>query len=374
MLTEGRPRMLFEKGFINSLELQNRIIRSATWDGLATSDGKCTAAMIQLFERLASGGAGLIMTGFACVHASGKPFPYSLQVDSDECVDSLSRLTERVHSLGGKIGIQLSHGGSYSRPRLIGKERLRVPSLPEKAQRLELYQVMSRNDVQEMVSAFTLAAIRAKTAGFDLVQIQAGHGYLINQFLSRATNRRTDEYGGVLKNRARILYEIYEGMRGALGNEFPITVKINASDLSPHGITFEESIEVVRELRGRKIDAVEVSGGQQEDAATSPIRTGITERNDEGYFTHYAERMKTLFNNIPVIAVGGIRSYEHAAEIIKSSKADFVALSRPLIREPDLPKRWHEGDRGKTSCISCNQCFTPGLQGKGVQCMLEVST
>jgi 2,4-dienoyl-CoA reductase-like NADH-dependent reductase (Old Yellow Enzyme family) len=365
-------RMLFEKGFINSLELQNRIIRSATWDGMATRDGKCTEAMIQ-FEKLVTGGVGLIMSGFACVHASGKPFPYSLSVDSDECIDSLSRLTERVHSLGGKIGIQLSHGGSYSRPRLIGKERLKVPSLPEKAKRLELYQVMSLNDIQDMVSAFTMAAIRSKTAGIDLVQIQAGHGYLISQFLSPATNKRTDDYGGVLNNRARIVYEIYENVRNALGNSFPITVKINASDLTANGLIYEESIEIVRELRARKIDAVEVSGGQQEDTVTSPIRTGIVECSDEGYFTHYARCIKSLFNDIPVIAVGGIRSYDNAAEIIRSSTADFVAISRPLICEPGLPKRWYEGDRKKPACVSCNKCFMPGLQGKGIQCMLGAS-
>lgn len=367
---KGNLLMLFEKGFINSLELQNRIIRSATWDGMATSDGKCTDAMVRLFERLTSGGAGLIMTGFSYVHASGKPFPYSLAVDSNECIASLCRLTERVHSLGGKIGLQLSHGGSYSRPRLIGKERLQVPSLPETAKRLELYHVMSLNDIQDLVSYFTMAAIRAKKAGIDLVQIQAGHGYLISQFLSPATNKRTDDYGGVLNNRARIIYEIYEKMRSALGSDFPITVKINASDFSPGGLTFEESIEIVRELRRRKIDAVEVSGGQQEDAATSPIRTGLAASDDEGYFTHYARRIKALFRDIPVIAVGGIRSYEKAAEIIRSSTADFVALSRPLICEPDLPRRWHEGDRKKPACVSCNKCFMPGLQGKGIQCML----
>lgn len=364
--------MIFQCNTINSLQLENRIIRSATWDGLANKEGDCTEAMIRLFENLAKGGVGLIMTGFASVHPSGKVLPFMLSIDSDQCIDSLTRLTKRIHEIGGKTGIQLSHGGLYSRPTLIRGERIRVPSMPTRILRKELYQQMTKQDIQEMTLSFARAAARAKGAGFDLVQIQAGHGYLINQFLSPSANKRTDEYGGSLHNRGRFLTEIYQKMRREVGRDFPITVKLNASDMVKGGVTLEESIEIVSHLSVMGIDAIEVSGGQQEDQSNSPVRAHIS-HSDEGYFVPLSQQIKTRVKEIPLIIVGGIRTSTMAREILAGKSADYIAMSRPFICEADLANQWLRGNRERAQCVSCNQCFRPGLYGRGVHCALKES-
>jgi 2,4-dienoyl-CoA reductase-like NADH-dependent reductase (Old Yellow Enzyme family) len=360
--------MLAEPMQLKSLTLGNRMVRSATWEGLAAKDGTCTAGLAEHLGALVTGGAGLIITGFAFVHTSGKVLPYMMGIEDDSRIAGLRGLTEHIHGLGGRIAVQISHGGGESRPELIGDHWVHVPSLPERGRRPKLEMAMTDMDIAEMVACFGRAAFRARESGFDALQIQGGHGYLISQFLSPMTNRRTDRYGGSLENRARFLFEVYEATRGAVGESFSILAKMNADDFMTGGLGFEEALWVMKELARMGIDAIEVSGGVSSSPESGPVRKGIRPGDREAYFASFAHSVRQEIAPVPVIAVGGIRSFPVAEGLLASGAADMVALSRPLICEPDLPNRWLNGDMAISSCVSCNRCFLAGLGGKGIAC------
>jgi 2,4-dienoyl-CoA reductase-like NADH-dependent reductase (Old Yellow Enzyme family) len=355
-------------GQIGSIEIKNRLIRSATWEGLATKEGRCTEALCRLWESLVLGEVGLVITGFCYVHPSGKTTPYMLGIDSDEQIPGLQEICKRIHRLGGKIGMQLSHGGLYARPELIGNETIKAVSVESRQKRRKLQASMSIEEIRELVHSFGQAAGRAKHAGFDLVQLQAGHGYLISQFLSPQTNRRTDRYGGEIQNRARFLLEVYEECKGCVGSDFPIIAKINCSDCLAGGLEVEDSIWVANELRSRGIDALEVSGGVH-GAENGPIRKDVGKEKEEGYFSTHARMFKDKLGTVPIVAVGGIRTIERASSLLDANGADFIALSRPFICEPSLAKRWHGGDHTRSKCVSCSRCFMEGLKGAGIRCV-----
>lgn len=353
---------------LKSLRLKNRIVRSSTWEGLASKDGAATAGLTELLATLVSGGAGLVITGFAYVHASGRVLPYMLGIESDGRIEGLRELTGVIHGRGGNIAIQISHGGFESRPELIGDTSFKVPSVLEGMKRAKLEAEMSRSDIAQMVESFAGAAKRAKAADFDAVQIQASHGYLISQFLSPLSNRRTDDYGGAVQNRARFLFEICESVRRAVGDAFPVLVKMNASDCVEGGLGVDDALWIMKELARMGVDAIEVSGGVASSADQGPSRKNIRAGQGEAYFASFAKTVREAVSPVPVMAVGGIRSFETASNLLASGAADLVALSRPLICEPGLPNRWLGGDRAASACISCSRCFFPGLHGKGIAC------
>jgi 2,4-dienoyl-CoA reductase-like NADH-dependent reductase (Old Yellow Enzyme family) len=228
---------------------------------------------------------------------------------------------------------------------------------------------MSKSDIEEAINAFRNAAVRAKKAGFDGVQIHAAHGWLLSQFLSPFFNKRTDEYGGSLKNRARIVIEIAQRVREATGDNFAVLVKINSDDFLPGGFNTDEMLEVSVMLENAGVDAIEISGGTigallsgNADASFSPVS------REDIYYAEAAKRLKEKIN-IPVILVGGIRSFETADKLVNNGIADYISLCRPLIREPDLIKKWKSGNLKKSDCISDSACFQPGMEGKGVHCV-----
>jgi 2,4-dienoyl-CoA reductase-like NADH-dependent reductase (Old Yellow Enzyme family) len=212
---------------------------------------------------------------------------------------------------------------------------------------------MTRDDINAVAAAFGSAALRCKEAGADGVQIHAAHGYLITQFLSPYYNKRTDEYGGGIKNRARFLLEVYDAIRANVGASYPVLVKINYTDLAEPGISPDEAVQVCKELSARGIDGIEVSGGIGLNSKTSPSQRGFAE---EGFFAANAARVASQVS-CPVIAVGGFRTPEKIEEWLNKGNFEAAALSRPLIREPALANRWKNGDVSKASCISCSKCF-----------------
>ncbi len=353
---------------LKSLAVSNRIVRSATWEGLAAKDGAPTAALAAFLGRLVAGGAGLVITGFAFVHPSGRVAPQMLGVESEQRVGDLRRLAEALHHTGGKIAVQLSHGGAEAKPTLTRGCPLMAPSVLEGMKYRRLVVEMTPGDVAGMVAAFAAAAHRVRTSGFDAVQIQASHGYLLSQFLSPRTNRRTDAYGGSIRNRSRFLFEVFEAVRGRVGNDFPVMVKVNASDFVDGGLEFKDALWVMTELARLGADAVEVSGGVAASGDKGPMRTNIRAGVHEAYLAPFAKKVREVVAGVPVITVGGIRSYEVAAKLLESA-ADMVALSRPLICEPDLPNRWLNGEAIDSACISCNRCFLSGFKKGGVACL-----
>jgi 2,4-dienoyl-CoA reductase-like NADH-dependent reductase (Old Yellow Enzyme family) len=359
---------LFDTTRINALSLPNRFIRSATWTGLAAADGACTPRLLDLMVELVRGSVGLIVTGHAYVCSDGQATPRQLGIDRDKLFEGLRRMTGAVQQEGGRIFIQLAHGGLRADPQLTGMQPAGPDffrDIPNGAGRR-----MTVEDIEGVVEAFAAAALRAKSAGFDGVQIHAAHGYLLNQFLSPAFNRRSDEYGGSVENRSRIVLQVYQGIRRAVGDNYPVFVKLNTEDFLSDGLTVEDSLQTGIMLDRAGVNAVELSGGTQFSGKFSPFRKEITFEREQAYFRKAARTFKKRIK-APVILVGGIRSYLLAERLVDEGYADYIALSRPLIREPGLVARWQSGDLRKATCISCNGCLGAARSERGIFCVLE---
>jgi 2,4-dienoyl-CoA reductase-like NADH-dependent reductase (Old Yellow Enzyme family) len=366
---EVQVSKLFQETRIRGMRLSNRFVRSATWEGMAADDGAVTPALRELVSGLAQGGVGLIVTSHAYVRPEGQAGVWQLGIYEDTLVDGLRQMSRDVHERRGRIVCQLAHAGFFANRKLTGRPVLAPTSVVEafgKSPRQE----MTISDIQETVGAFGEAARRAKEAEFDGVQIHAAHGYLLSQFLSPAFNKRTDRYGGSAENRARALLEVYGSVRRAVGSDFPVLVKMNSADFVEGGLELQDSLVFGSLLESEGIDAIELSGGTVVSGKLSPSRTGITSTDREGYFREAGKAFKSKLK-VPLILVGGIRSLETAEDLVETGCADYISMSRPFIREPDLIKRWQSGDRGKARCISDNQCFGPAVSGDGIYCVVE---
>ena len=214
---------------------------------------------------------------------------------------------------------------------------------------------VNQEDIRFLQHAFADAALRAKRAGFDGVQIHAAHGYVLSKFLNPYYNRRSDEYGGTIENRARMLLETYAAIRAKVGPEYPVLVKINCSDFMDQGMTFAESRYVCKRLVELGISAIEVSGGSFSSRPNEgPVR--IIKKEQGPYFKQYAVEIAHEVD-VPVILVGGNRDFRSMEEILNQTEIEYFSLSRPLICESDLINRWQSGDMKPARCISCNKCL-----------------
>ena len=359
---------LFENSSINGLDLPNRFVRSATWEGMAADDGACTPKLTDCMTDLAKGGVGLIITSHAYVSPEGQAALWQLGVHNDDMVPGLENMAKIVHENGGKIVMQLAHAGFFANAKQTGQ----TPMAPSnaagfaKSPRKE----MTVEDIRRIVKSYGAAAKRAQKAGFDGVQIHAAHGYLLSQFLSPAFNRRNDEYGGEIRQRARAVLEVLREIRQAVGREYPVLVKMNCRDFIENGLVLEDSLEVAAMLVSEGIDAIELSGGILVGGKLSPSRMGIKFEENEAYFQENAAAFKKKVT-VPLILVGGNRSYQVAERLINEGIADYVSMSRPFIREPDLINRWKAGDLRRATCVSDNMCFRPAMKGHGVYCLTE---
>lgn len=357
---------LFEKTTINGMVLENRFVRSATWEGMATDDGAVTPRLIDCMVNLAKGGVGLIISGHAYVHQAGQAGPWQLGAYGDHLVPGLSDMADAVHQSGGRIVLQMAHAGFFANAKLIGRTPFAVSCVDglAKSPREEL----SEAGIEEIVAAFGAAAARAKTAGFDGVQIHAAHGYLLSQFVSPLFNQRRDAFGGSVENRARALIAIVDAVQNAVGPEYPVMVKMNCGDFVEGGLGLDDAVEVAKMLVAAGIDAIEVSGGVLTGGKLSPSRMGIHRPEKEAYFQQEARAIKEA-TGVPLILVGGNRSLDVAEKLVNEGTADYISMSRPLIREPGLINRWKSGDRSPAACLSDNQCFGPAMAGEGIYCV-----
>ena len=360
---------LFESTSINNMVLANRFIRSATWEGMASDDGSTTPKLIELSAQLAQGGVGLIITGHAYVSREGQAGPWQLGVCSDGHIPGLSEMTKTIHAIGGKIAMQIAHAGVLAASRLSGLDPI-GPSVTETASG-PVGREMTRDDIEAVTEAFARAAIRARKAGFDAVQIHAAHGYLLSQFLSPFFNKRKDEYGGGLENRARLVVQVFKAIRKAVGPDFPVFIKLNSEDFLPSGLTVEDMLQAAAMLEKNGIDAIEMSGGTFLSGKNYPSRRGKPgPAEPEAYYETTARRYKEKIRT-PLMLVGGIRTFETAEKLVTEGVADYISLSRPLIREPNLVNRWKSGDRRPAICLSDSLCFKPTLEGQGISCVVE---
>lgn len=359
---------LFDKVEINGMEVRNRLVRSATWEGMCDDDGRPSEKLASYYRELARGGVGLVVSGYAYVQPEGKQMPGKMGVYTDAFIPELKGLAKAVHEEGGALCVQLVHAGGQTTQKAIGRTPL-APSAIEAAQYQGVTPVeMTAKDMADTVDAFAQAARRCREAGADAVQLHAAHGYLICQFLSPLTNHRTDEYGGSIENRGRFMREVCDSVRKAVGPDYPVLVKLNGSDNVEGGLSAEDALEAARMLDEAGVDAIEVSGGTPGSGDLGPVRAKINRPEREAYNLALALGIKAHVR-CPVISVGGYRSIEKVREALEG--IDMVALSRPLIREPGLPLRWAGPDTSPARCISCNKCFLPGIKEGGIYCVVE---
>jgi len=363
---------LFESTWIKSLGLANRSVRSATWSGVADERGYVTDRAVDFYRQLGSGEIGVIVTGYQYVTTNSRHQRHMIGNCEEAQVEGLSRLATAVHAEGGKIIAQIVHAGARANKDLFSEgDELWGPSAIPDAVSGNLPIEVTHKHIVQLVEAYAAAATRALKAGFDGVQLHGAHGFGINQFLSAACNKRTDAYGGSIDKRYRFLGEVLESMRGAVGKDFPVLIKLSGHDFVEGGLVPEESAQVARRLAEDGIDAIEISAGSaasHEDKR--PIRTGILKEDDEAYLADIAAFIKDSVT-APVITVGGIRSLPTIDRILRERKADYVAMARPFIREPHLIRRWKRGDKAKSHCISCGGCFETGFKGLGISCKVE---
>jgi len=336
---------LFEKTTIGGIEVRNRVMRSATATFMADEKGYVTPRVKEVYKQLSEGEIGLIIfedTGVGELTLESK----HLMIGNDSYIEGYKEIVDQIHTDGGKTIIQLSHSGILRK----GEEMVNVTDGFDE-------NLITQEDISEIVELYGKAALRAKKAGFDGVQIHAAHGYFLTKFLSPFFNRRNDEYGGSVEKRARVVVEILNNIKAKCGAEYPVFLKLNSSDFmkeeNTNTLTEAKQIAILLDKAG--IDVIEVSGGVA-GGVYGPARNKIFKKENEAYHKENAIEIAKIVS-VPVIVVGGFRSLEVAEEILEEQNVEALSLSRPLVREPHLVKRWKAGDRSKALCVSCNACF-----------------
>lgn len=346
--------LLLEPAVIGNIEVRNRFIRSATYYGLANEDGTIGEPSINLIKMLAENEVGLIVTGNTYVHKSGQRFPNANCIHTDDHIPGFKKMAGAVHEAGGRVVMQIGHNGAQAKMAAQSGEDYFAVSLTDKMPEFgRTPKEMDEEDIAGLIEAFAQAARRAQEAGFDGVQIHGAHGYLVNQFLSPLTNRRSDRWGGAIENRMRFAVEVARSIKKETGDDFPLMIKLGCRDYQVDGTgqTAEEGALTAKALAEKGVCLVELSYGVMDPRLRRMIM-GITSPDKEGVFIPEAREVRDV-TEIPIALVAGFRSLPVMEEVVQSGVADFISLSRPLIREPDLIKRWKQGDTRPADCISC---------------------
>ena len=329
-------KKVFEPVELNHMRLKNRLVRSATWEGLVRPDGGLPEETYAIYEELAKGGMGGIITGFTSVALNDFYFGGMMRLCDDALIPQYKRLVDLIHKENCPAIAQLALG-AYYRPAKDGRFMQAEPD------------DMTVEEIRRVESQFIDAARRAREAGFDGVQLHVAHFFFLSRFVSPAVNHREDEYGGSTSNRARIVLEILAGIR-AIAPDLHITAKINSSDFTYGGLDNDESLEFCKLLALGGIDSIEVSGN-----GTSV--SGIKAHVNEGYFLPFAARLAEEVD-VPVMLVGGLRALDTMEAVLIQTKIELISLSRPLLCEPDLPNKMQADPKAVSRCVSCNRCYS----------------
>jgi 2,4-dienoyl-CoA reductase-like NADH-dependent reductase (Old Yellow Enzyme family)/thioredoxin reductase len=344
---------LFRPGNIGKLNLNNRLIMAAMGNALADENGFVTEAMLEYYRARARGGVGMVITQFVSI-TPGDAIPYNLRLHDDIFIPGMSNLVDQIHRQGAKVCIQLMHPGMLllMLKSIPDHQKILVPSLMPLLPKERHYQELSSTDIENCVQDFILAAKRAKECGADAIELHACHGCLLSTFLSPAVNRRTDLYGGSTEKRARLVERIVVGIKATAGREFPLIVRINGDDGISGGVSPDEVLRYVDILGGAGADAISISSGI-EYWSTLMAPSYLT---GQGVIIPIAQEVKKR-THLPVIVAGKITP-ALAERTIGSGKADFVALGRPLLADPELPNKLSQGRLDDINlCLYCNNCM-----------------
>ena len=362
---------LFEPGRIGKLETRNRIISSPLAPCFAEPDGRFSLRDIAYLVAKAKGGVGLIITGVTKVEREIEPLPdfAVFACDSEQLFGRMCETVDAVHDYGTKMGIQLNPGfgrNAYWRsPSIIPVAASAVPSIyyPD-----VLCRELSIEEIKRLVQAFGDAALRAAMAGLDMIEITGASGYLIDEFMAPLWNKRSDEYGGSIEGRMRFPLEIISTVRARLGADFPLSFKLTAEHKIEGGRTLEESRDIAKRLEAAGIDLLHVTGGCYDSEYWETPAIYLL----EGCSVNLAAAIKQVVT-IPVMTVGSITRPELAEEILEGGKADFICLGRPLLADPDWPKKAREGRvEDIRPCLSCNElCLERVWNCKPIACSVN---
>lgn len=336
---------------IGKLTLKNRSVLPGLTSNFSGENGEVTDQLIQFLKRRAEGGVGLIFVESVFVDWSGKGTPRQLGIHDDQLIPGLKKLTSAVHEAGAKIMPQLMHCGRQMTSAFSQRPILAPSAIADPVVSVVPVE-MTKNDIKYMVKQFAESARRAKDANFDGIEIQAGHGYLISNFLSSYANDRKDEYGGSFENRMRFLEEILEETRKLVGYDFPIVCRMNAEEYVENGIHLSESIEMAKRMEQLSVDVIDVSVSVKESYHYLSVTSGEPTANQANLA---AEIKKNV--SIPVITAGRIISPQIAENVLREQKADLVAIGRGFISDPDFMLKASKNQEEKIiPCIGCNAC------------------
>jgi len=353
--------MVFDQWCMGTMRLRNRLVRSGTSEGASKDDGRPNDGLRRMYVDLARGGVGLIITGFAYIREDGRSDLTQNGIHKDELVSAWREITDAVHDADGqcKIAMQIVHGGRQCKSDSTAHPV--APSAVPDPRAGITPRELTPEEIHQLIDDFGQAARRVKEAGFDAVQLHAAHGYLLAQFNSPHTNRRTDEWGGNVEKRSRFFVEVLRRCRREVGSGFPILTKLNCTDFLPGGLTSEQAARIASILANEGIDGIELSAWMFEaDPQLSPSRKVDPKPEEEGYFLNEARIVRRAVDaSVPVGLCGGIRSASAINRLVTEEGFDFVALSRPFIAEPDLANRLESG-QPRVGCDSCNECLEAG--------------
>jgi 2,4-dienoyl-CoA reductase-like NADH-dependent reductase (Old Yellow Enzyme family) len=375
---------IFAEATLAGLPVKSRLIRSATHEALGQGRRFDVETLIRRYRRLAEGGVGAIITGYAGVHQTGKAWGNMLMLDDDDSIPAFREVTAALAPSGTPLILQLAHAGGKANPAVTGAAA-KAPSGHRYKSGSGRAEELSEDEIATIIASFAAAIDRARRAGFAAVQLHAAHGYLLSEFLSPALNRRRDNWGGTTENRFRIIREIVDRARQSVG-DYPILIKLTAYDNEAGGLRLEEAVRLAGLCRQASLAAIEVSCGNDDWFLTvRPPRIPLEAilalepslrqaswlkrklarffiprllkipAEIENYNVDAAAAIKAAAR-LPVIVVGGVRRRAAIEEIISSGKADFVSLCRPFIIEPDLVARLKAG-QSESRCINCNYCL-----------------
>ena len=385
--------MVFTPFVLNGLRLRNRFIRAAAFEGM-TQGGRPTEELVEYHRAVAAGGVAMTTVAYAAVSASARTYDHQLSMVRSDVLPELRRLTRIVHSEGAAAAIQLGHCGSFANPAVTGQRTI-GPSRVLNTYGLSVPRPMSEHDISNVADDFARAAVLSRSAGFDAIEIHAGHGYLISQFLSPHTNRRRDQWGGSLENRFRFAALVMQRVREAVGSSYPLLVKMNLRDGFEGGLELDEAVDVARMFEQEGADALVLSGGfvsktpmyvMRGEVPFDDFYAGQTSTAKklgillmgkvlikafpyrDNYFLEDSRRVRAAVK-VPLVQVGGLRKLDDMERICGQEGFELLALARPLIAEPDLVDRMQRGETTASRCEPCNRCV--GIMDKGpIRCPL----
>lgn len=365
---------LFQPGWIGSVEIKNRIVMPSMTTRTADAEGFVTDDAIDYYLRRAAGGVGLITVEMCSPEIAGRHRRFELGIHDDKFIPGLKRLVDALHAHGAKVSIQLGHGGGHTRIDISGEVPVAPSAIPYDVEEGHTETIvpeeMSIDRIRQAADAFGAAARRAEDAGFDIVEIHAAHGYLISQFFTPAENHRSDEYGGSLENRARLSLDVLRSVRNS-APKLGVVFRLNGDDYFPGGIGIEEATQIAVWATETGAHAISVTGGHYRSLPSAAVMIPPMSL-PAAIFVPFAAAIRKRVA-VPVIAVGRLGDPADAEAALTSGAADFVALGRPLLADPEWSDRTRDGLPVRM-CLACNTCVDGMRQGSRLHCLVNTET